>query len=40
MEELTIFQEIRERFSQKKEIEDEMVFYIFDKMSELSLIHI
>lgn len=34
MEELTIFQEIRERFSQKKEIEDEMVFFIFDKMSE------
>lgn len=34
MEELTIFQEIRERFSQKKEIEDEMVFYIFEKMSE------
>ncbi len=34
MKELTIFQEIRERFSQKKEIEDEMVFYILDKMSE------
>ena len=29
MEELTIFQEIRERFSQKKEIEDEMVFFYF-----------
>lgn len=34
MKELAIFQEIRERFCQKKDIEDEMVFYILDKMSE------
>ncbi|WP_405289576.1 hypothetical protein [Methanobrevibacter sp.] len=34
MEELDIFQEVMQRFHQKKTIEDEMLFYILDTMSE------
>ena len=34
MEELSIFKEVMKRFQQKEEIEDEVLFYILDTMSE------